>query len=56
MRARPSTSARATSRVPIELKQIVAASRRASAPDFDVVLETDHLHIEFEPKQSVTNG
>jgi hypothetical protein len=40
----------------IELKQIVDPIKECLGADFDVVVETDHLHIEFDPKQSVTNG
>lgn len=30
--------------------RIVARIRRALGRDFDVILETDHLHIEYDPK------
>ena len=29
---------------------IATAIRRALGPDFDVVLEEDHIHIEYDPK------
>lgn len=40
----------------LELKQIVGRIKECLGPDFDVVLEQDHLHIEFDAKQGVTNG
>ena len=40
---------------PVELKQIVDRLKLCLGADFDVVVETDHLHIEFDPK-GVTNG
>ena len=36
----------------IELKQIVDRVKECLGADFDVVVETDHLHIEFDPKQA----
>lgn len=34
----------------IELKQIVDRIKECLGADFDVVVEMDHLHIEFDPK------
>jgi hypothetical protein len=34
----------------VELKQIVGRIKQCLGTDFDVVVETDHLHIEFDPK------
>ena len=30
--------------------EVTARLRKVLGPDFDVVLESDHLHIEFDPK------
>jgi hypothetical protein len=35
---------------------ILAKLKEALAGDFDVLLEGDHIHIEFQPKQSLTNA
>lgn len=40
--------------IPAEaLQKIVARIKGALGADFDVVMEADHLHIEFQPKQAV---
>jgi hypothetical protein len=36
-------------KVRVQIKECLGA-------DFDVLLEVDHLHIEFQPKQSLTNA
>lgn len=33
-----------------ELNELMAALKEALGPDFDVVLENDHIHIEYDPK------
>jgi hypothetical protein len=35
---------------PDKLKPLVEKIRAALGPDFDVLLETNHLHAEFQPK------
>jgi hypothetical protein len=35
---------------PAELKQIVDRIKQCLGVDYDVVVETDHLHIEYDPK------
>jgi hypothetical protein len=41
--------------VPVaQLQQIVTHIRECLGGDFDVLLETDHIHIEFQPKQPLT--
>ena len=37
-----------------KLKPLVEKIRSALGPDFDVVLESNHLHIEFQPKQPLS--
>lgn len=32
-------------------KQIVAEAKAALGDDFDIVLESDHIHMEFQPKK-----
>lgn len=32
--------------------EVVAALQHALGDDFDVILESDHIHIEFQPKAS----
>ncbi len=39
-----------------ELKDLLACIRDSLGPDYDVILEADHLHIEFQPKLSLTNA
>ena len=34
----------------IELKQIVDRLKECLGADFDVVVEADHIHVEFDPK------
>lgn len=44
-----------TNHVPAEkLQALVAKIRAALGGDFDVVLEADHLHAEYQPKQPLT--
>lgn len=33
-----------------QLNSMIALFRRALGPDYDVVLEPDHIHLEFDPK------
>ncbi len=33
-------------------KQIYEEIKKALGPDFDVVLEKDHIHIEYDPKNT----
>lgn len=33
-----------------EINALAPALREALGPDYDVVLEADHIHIEFDPK------
>ena len=37
-------------RLPIEAKAVVDKLKAKLGPDFDVVLEQTHIHIEFDPK------
>jgi hypothetical protein len=39
-----------------KLQTILAKLKECLAGDFDVLLEGDHVHIEFQPKQSLTNA
>ncbi len=39
-----------------KIPAILAKLKEALAGDFDVLLEGDHIHIEFQPKQSITNA
>ncbi len=39
---------------PEEVQKIVARLKACLADDFDVVVEGDHLHVEYQPKQSLT--
>ena len=39
---------------PADLQKIVARIKSALGEDFDVLLEADHLHIEFQPKVPLT--
>ena len=39
-----------------KLQTILAKLKECLAGDFDVLLEGDHIHIEFQPKQSLTNA
>jgi uncharacterized protein YcbK (DUF882 family) len=39
-----------------KISAILAKLKEALAGDFDVLLEGDHIHIEFQPKQSITNA
>ncbi len=41
---------------PEDLPKFAARMRECLGEDFDVVLEVDHLHIEFQPKRSLTNA
>lgn len=44
-----------TNNVPAEKLQVLVGKIRAAiGADFDVVLEADHLHLEFQPKQPLT--
>lgn len=46
-----------TNHVPADkLQTLVEKIRVALGGDFDVILEADHLHIEFQPKRSLTNA
>jgi len=37
-------------RLPLELKHFLAMTRAGLGKDYDVVLESDHLHVEYDPK------
>jgi hypothetical protein len=41
---------------PEEQKKFEARVRECLGEDFDVVLEETHLHLEFQPKRSLTNA
>lgn len=44
-----------TSTITAEKRQsLTARLRSALGEDFDVILETDHLHIEYQPKRPLT--
>ena len=34
-----------------DMELFVASLRQLLGPDFDVILEIDHIHIEYDPKQ-----
>ena len=38
----------------IEVPKLVARIKSCVGDDFDVLLEADHLHIEFQPKAPLT--
>jgi hypothetical protein len=40
----------------ITVQKVIARIKTCLADDFDVLLEVDHIHIEFQPKQALTNG
>ena len=39
-----------------DLPKLVARLRECLGEDFDVVLETTHIHAEYQPKQPLTNA
>ncbi len=39
-----------------DVQKLIARIKACLADDFDVLLEVDHIHIEFQPKQALTNG
>ncbi|MGE5486501.1 MAG: hypothetical protein ACM3ZB_01615 [bacterium] len=41
---------------PDDLKKLVARLRECLGEDFDVVLEIDHVHLEFQPKKPYGNA
>jgi hypothetical protein len=41
---------------PEALPRLIARIKACLGDDFDVLLETDHIHLEFQPKQALTNG
>ena len=41
---------------PDKLQPLVEKIRVALGADFDVVLESNHIHAEFQPKQPLTHG
>jgi hypothetical protein len=41
---------------PADLPKLVARIRDCVGADYDVILENDHLHIEFQPKLPLTNA
>ena len=41
---------------PADVQQLIAQIKACLGDDFDVLLEVDHIHIEFQPKQSLTNA
>lgn len=46
-----------TRHVPADkLPNILSQIKECLAADFDVLRESDHIHIEFQPKQALTNG
>ena len=40
---------------PADVQKLIARIKECLGDDFDVLLEVDHIHIEFQPKQSLTN-
>jgi len=40
---------------PADVPKLMAQIKECVGGDFDVLLETDHIHIEFQPKQAI-NG
>jgi hypothetical protein len=38
---------------PADVQKILAQIKACLGDDFDVVLEADHIHIEFQPKQAL---
>lgn len=36
----------------VDLKKLVADAQTALGVDFDVVLESDHIHLEWDPKEN----
>ncbi len=41
---------------PADVPKVLARIKSCVGDDFDVLLEADHIHIEFQPKQALTNG
>jgi hypothetical protein len=41
---------------PADVQKLIAQIKACLGDDFDVLLEVDHIHIEFQPKQALTNG
>ena len=41
---------------PADVQKLIARIKECLGADFDVLLEVDHIHIEFQPKQALTNG
>lgn len=41
---------------PANQKKMVKDLKAALGPDFDVELESDHIHVEFDPKKKVSGG
>jgi hypothetical protein len=41
---------------PEDQKKFEARVRECLGEDFDVIHEADHLHLEFQPKRSLTNA
>ena len=39
---------------PDEVQKLTARTKSCLGDDFDVLLEVDHIHIEFQPKASLT--
>jgi hypothetical protein len=39
-----------------DLPKIIARVKECLGSDFDALLEGDHIHIEFQPKQPLTNA
>lgn len=37
-----------------EVDEVASLARAALGADFDVVVETDHLHVEYQPKEAYT--
>ena len=40
---------------PADVQKLITQIKACLGDDFDVLLEVDHLHIEFQPKQALTN-
>jgi hypothetical protein len=38
-----------------DVQKLIARIKECLGADFDVLLEVDHIHIEFQPKQALTN-
>jgi hypothetical protein len=39
---------------PADVPRLIARIKSCVGDDFDAILETDHIHIEFQPKNPLT--